>query len=152
MKHCSLKQPDNYFYYGGEPIRERCTMTLKYNLTLRGFLSHIQAMARKRACLVGEYVLSPFNPERKSPDISDDFEVIWNSLHSDLKKVLGVDLCPYSKLISDCTFDLNAGWERGCKDPYRIRMGVLKARVDKARLKDPSITLLKSVVMEEEEC
>ena len=119
-------------------------MEITYDLTLRGFLSHIQANVRKRAFLVGEYVVHPDNPERKAPKISDEVEVMWESLRRDLKKVIGVDLCPFGKLLSDSTFDLNVGWDRGAPDLYRIRMGVLQMKADKARLMDPTITLLNS--------
>lgn len=121
---------------------------MRYDLTLRGFLSHIQANARRRAVLVGEYVLHPNNPEHKAPNTNDELERLWDDLRRDLKKVLDVDLCPWARLISDSDFDMNVGWERGAPDPYRIRMGVLKAKADRARLKDPSITLLKGAVFE----
>jgi hypothetical protein len=119
-------------------------MEIHYDLTLRGFLSHIQANVKRRAFLIGEYVAHPDNPERKAPEISDEVEVMWESLRRDLKKVIGVDLCPFARLLSDSTFDLNVGWDRGAPDPYRIRMGVLQGKADRARLKDPTITLLNS--------
>ena len=119
-------------------------MEVHYDLTLRGFLSHIQALVGRRAFLVGEHILHSDNPERKAPEIKDEVEVMWDSLRRDLKKVIGVDLCPFAKLLSDSTFDLNVGWDRGAPDPYRIRMGVLQMKADKARLKDPTITLLNS--------
>lgn len=121
---------------------------MNYDLTLRGYLSRIQSLARRRAVLVGEYVLHPDNPERNPPAVNEELEVLWGRLRQDLKKVLGVDLCPWANLISNSDFDMNVGWERGAPDPYRIRMGVLKAKADKARLKDPSITLLKGAVFE----
>lgn len=129
-------------------MHERKGGGVKYDLTLRGFLSRIQANARRRAVLVGEYVLHSDNPEHKAPKTNDELERLWDNLRRDLKKVLGVDLCPWGRLISDPDFDMNAGWTRGAPDPYRIRMGVLKAKADRARLKDPSITLLKGAVFE----
>lgn len=124
---------------------------MKYNLTLRGFLSHIQALVRRHALLVGEYVLHPDNSENKAPYHNPEMETKWEALRRDLKKVIGVDLCPFARLLSDPDFDINVGWEHGAPDPYRIRMGYLKKRADRARRRDPTITLLRNTVFEKDE-
>ena len=122
---------------------------MKYNLTLRGFLSHLQAMARKQSMLIGAYVLHPDNTERKTPRSSNsNIEKLWEILRRDLKKVLGVDLRPWTGLATSPDFDGNV---EGGRDPYRIRMGVLKQKADKARVKDPTITLLRDTVFEKDE-
>jgi len=120
---------------------------MRKDLTLRGFLSHIQSLVRKRATLVGEYVLHPENTAGKPPATANKaIQELWEVLQRDLKKVLDVDLCDFGRLVSDPSFDMGAGWERGLPDPYRITMGTLKVKADKARMKDPTITLLDSVV------
>lgn len=128
---------------------------MKASLTLRGYLSHMQSLIRKRAVLVGEYVLHPDNPDGKPPahvmSTNKAMEEEWVKLQRDLKKVLGVDLCPFGRLVNDPSFDMNAGWEHGAPDPYRITMGALQKKANKARVKDPSITLLKSMVFEPEQ-
>jgi hypothetical protein len=122
---------------------------MKYNLTLRGFLSHLQAMARKQSMLVGAHVLHPDNIERKAPPHNDSIEKLWEILRQDLKKVLGVDLRPWTSLAISSDFTETV--EAAGRDPYRIRMGVLKQKADKARVKDPTITLLRDTVFEKEE-
>jgi len=121
---------------------------VKYNLTLRGFLSHLQAMARKQSMLVGAHVLHPDNAGRTAPPVNDSIEKLWENLRRDLKKVLDVDVRPWNDLAISPNFDGTVGSER---DPYRIRMGVLKQKADKARLKDPTITLLRDTVFEKED-
>jgi hypothetical protein len=122
---------------------------MKYNLTLRGFLSRLQALVRQRTMLAGEYVLHPDNPGRAlPPSIGNTNEKLWENLRRDLKKVLGVDLRPWTGLATSPDFDGNV---EGGRDPYRIRMGVLKQKADKARVKDPTITLLRDTVFEKED-
>jgi len=122
---------------------------MKYNLTLRGFLSHLQALARKQSMLVGAYVLHPDNTGRTAPSPTGNVEKLWENLRRDLKKVLDVDLRPWNDLAISPNFDGTAGMQSE-RDPYRIRMGVLKQKADKARLKDPTITLLRDTVFEKE--
>lgn len=121
---------------------------MRADTSLREFLNLLQLGQKKRALLVGEYVMHPDNVERKAPEINLELEKRWEIMRRDLKKVLGVELCPWGRLVSDASFDLNVGLARGAADPYLISMGELKKKADRARLGDPSILFLKDMVFE----
>lgn len=117
-------------------------MTLDNETVLRGFLSHLQAKVRQLADLHFERNNHPDAEElrKANPEMAE----AWAVLMRDIPKVLGVEasLKHFHELTAPGGFeavDLSS-----CRDPFRVRMGVLKKMADKARRKDPAITLLKS--------
>ena len=120
--------------------------------TLRGFLAHLQSNAREQAKLYGAYVMHPDNEQMTPPQGSrnESIKSLWDILRRDLKKVLDVDLLPWGELSTAPTFTCRGSVGDGhdpSPDPFRIRFSVLKQRADRARIKDPSITLLGSWVI-----
>jgi hypothetical protein len=120
-------------------------MDVNNNTIFRGWLAHQVSLARRRAKLIGCVVSHPDNkgkaytPSKESTEINQE----WEQLRTDIKKVLDFQLPPYHALADPEADPLR--WEaQHIMDPLRLNMRQLKARSDKARLKDPSITLLKS--------
>lgn len=123
-------------------------MELTNDTILRGYLSHIRSLAVQMAGLYFEYMNHP--DADGPPPMSENAKEIqdtWSKLSDGLEKVIGVKLVPWNQLGKSSTliarYDppvgaLNQG------DPLRIRMSVLKRKADKARIKDPTITLMKS--------
>jgi len=110
----------------------------------RSYLAHIQRMVRQRAGLLHELVEHPDFHGEIIPN-SDPLRKSWEMLARDTEKVLGVQLVPFNELVKSGTFTRHPStYQEGAKDELRITMRVLKARADKARRKDPSITLMKS--------
>lgn len=130
-------------------------MILSNNTTLRGYLAHIQSLARQAATLRGAAAIHPDDtPELAAARAPNPVMLeMWESLRRDLAKVLDVHLVPYSELalVRFPTGDRDDGWQGGGKDELRVTFRVLKKRADKARLRDPSITLLGSWKLEEHE-
>ena len=123
---------------------------LNNDTLLRGFLSHLQSQVRELAALRGMAEMHASNtPERAGQRIQEsrakEMRETWDVLRRDLAKVLGpeVQLKTFEGLVAPGTF--HAG-NNNCPtpDPFRITFRVLKARADKARRHDPTITLLKS--------
>lgn len=119
------------------------SFVLNNDTTLRGFLAHLQSIARKRVALVGEAADHPDATEETrgklvTPDAIKD---AWGIIRRDIGKILGVELVEYHELPRSETFTTQP---IGGRDELRITMRVLKKRADKARMKDPSITLMKS--------
>ena len=129
-------------------------MKLSDGTTLRGLLSHLQSNARKQAVLYGTYMLHPDNKGGEKPETGvNNIEDLWESIRRDIPKVLGEDvqLVRWSELALEHTF--TASGSRGhtpasgawvANDPYRVTLGVLKKKADLARLKDPTIDLMRA--------
>jgi len=69
----------------------------------------------------------------------------WDTLSEQLVLVLGTEaaLKPYGQLAGPGGFERYPAGQHG-RDPFRITMGVFKDRCDKARLKNPELTLMRS--------
>ena len=135
-------------------------MQLHDGTTLRGFLAHMVAKAKEQAVLYGTAAIHPDNVEGVvvKSQAAARIEEMWEALRRDIPKVLGFDvqLVPYHALATQGSFESpkssghSTAW---CSnDPYRIRLGTLKVKADKARLKDPSISLLKSWTSKPDPC
>ena len=125
-------------------------MEINNDTILRGFLSHVQAGARTRATLMGAATDHPDNNLERQAERSRGLEPLveqWNIIRRDIKKVLDVDLREFHELALPGSFE-KAGYEvgflHGSRDLFRITMGQFKLKCDKARIKDPSIQLMKS--------
>lgn len=120
-------------------------MTLTNNTLLRGYLAHLQALARHRSRLIGEAIDHPdATPESKSKlGAPDEIREAWESLTRDLAKVIDVALVPFERLASSPS-PIVRGSSQMSPDPLRITLKALKLLADKKRRSDPSITLLKS--------
>lgn len=118
-------------------------MELTNNTVLRGYLTHIRSNVRKMASLRFEYQEHPDSdgPPPES-EASTRMRKQWESLRSDLFKVLGVKILQWNQLTGQAKLVQQSG--AGMGDPLRITLGALKTRADKARRKDPTIKLLES--------
>lgn len=125
-------------------------MNISNDTTLRGFLAHIQAGARTRAMLIGAATDHPDNnPERQAERSKgiDPLVAQWNIIRQDIKKVLDVDLKEFHELALPGSFEKEGqevGFQHGSRDPFRITMETFKRKCDKARIKDPTILLMKN--------
>lgn len=129
-------------------------MGLSYRTTLRGYLNDLHSMAREQARLYCELVTHP--DSAGAVQASEVFSAVvasWETLRRDIPKVLGgdVQILLWNELAASHTFAApgSTGWvsssnERPANDPYRVTLRALQKKADKARLKDRSITLLKS--------
>lgn len=116
-----------------------------YNTTLlRAFLAHLQSQARQAAALRYEFAAHPDARQADMPAVPSALVETWESLSRDLVKVLGPEaqLKKYGELAAAGSF--HRVQQIAGRDPFRITLVELKRRADKARLKDPTITLLKS--------
>lgn len=121
---------------------------LHNNTLLGGILCHLQSQVRERGRLIMEAADHPdLTPEQAAEllnrpaakAIRDEWEV----LRRDLWKVLNLQLKPFNELVA--AGGPVAGNHGPCgRDPLRTTMRQLKHLADKARLKDPTITLMKS--------
>ena len=115
--------------------------------------------ARELAALYGAAAMHPDNTpekaaERAEKSSSQAIGEEWEILRRDLWKVLEVALCPWSELPTSSSFfagGVDPGAGAGAGDMTRITFGVLKKKCDKARRKDPTITILKSWDYDEHE-
>lgn len=116
-------------------------MELTNDTLLRGFVAHMQSIARRRAAL---FVAATEHPDAKGPPETriDAIQEQWEIVRRDVMKVLEVQLKPWHELCLPGPPESHVPFAG--RDDLRITFRVLKARCDKARLKDPSITLLKS--------
>jgi len=123
-------------------------MELTNDTVFRGYLAHIRSKAVEMAALHFEYMNHPDATEPVPlSDTGKQIRETWEILCRDVEKVLGVVLVPWNQLAKSSKLINYAKQPIGGRygnDPLRIRMGVLKERTDKARLKDPEITLMKS--------
>jgi hypothetical protein len=130
------------------------SFVLDNDTILRGYLTHIQSNVRRMARLIGEHALHPDHTAENAPKMSPKMAELWAILERDIPKVLpDLHLVPFSQLASS-RFpwgEQDCGFQAGTRDPTRITFSQLKARADKARRKDPTITLLKSWSLEEHE-
>ena len=121
-------------------------MTLTNDTILRDFLAHVASQVRKHAQLLGSAEMHPDNTPELSVARSVNFPEIyrqWEILRRDLDKVLELKLNPLS-LVQVGAGPYESDPANSSKDTTRITFGELKKRADKARRKDPTITLLKS--------
>lgn len=121
-------------------------MILTNDTILRGFLAHMASLIKKHSQLVGSAEMHPNN----TPELSalrgasyPEFYRQWEILRRDLDKVLELKLNPLS-LVQVGAGPYASDPANSSKDTTRITFGELKKRADKARRKDPTITLLKS--------
>ena len=126
-------------------------MTLTNDTLLRGYLAHMKSEVRSLFVLYGERTArSAEDPDGYANWLITHQESVkqlqeqWDILRRDVGKVLEVRLVPFSQL-ADAQFvtgDTDPG--ASGRDPLRITFAALKRKADKARRKDPTITLLKS--------
>ena len=119
-------------------------MTLDNDTTLRGYLTHLHANVRKLTRLYGERTLAGGAATRS--ETVDAMALQWEKLRIDLQKIMDLDLVPFPQL-AHSRYPWGAhdvGQQSGTKDITRVRFSVLKKMADKARRRDPTITLLKS--------
>ena len=139
---------------GSPAATSRCTwapVQIKYDTTLRGFLTHLQANVRKMARLHGERVLAGgVSPEPSSASSLKSMDELYEQVRADLHKILDLNLVPFQSL-AHSKHPWGESDEFAGKDPTRIRIGVLKKLADKARRKDPTIKFLRSWKDEEYE-
>jgi len=117
-------------------------------------LSHLQSNAIKRATLYGAYVLHPDNKDGEKPEAgANNIEDLWESIRRDIPKVLGEDVqvVRWNELALEHTFTVpgsrghtSASGAWAANDPYRVTLRALKKKADKARLKDPTIDLMRA--------
>lgn len=113
--------------------------------TLRGFLSHIRSLAVQTAGLHFAMLHHPDVTSEHLEKLAVSNPVIkekWDSIRADLMKLIEVDIVPYNQLCESA--DIVAWQGRPHVDPLMISMKHLKQKADKARLKDPTITMLRS--------
>ena len=115
---------------------------LHNNTLLGGYLAHMVSLIRQRGGLIMEAIDHPdMTPERRATlgQKADPLREGWDVLRRDLLKVLNLHLRPFNDLCKPgpVTRDLLG-------DPERTTMRRLKYLADKARRKDPSITLMGS--------
>ena len=114
---------------------------------MRAYLSHLRSLATKTAALTFEYTNHSDNTAQKAPSRDSKIKEMWEQLSIDLQKVIGVEITPWSELARSSKLIRSyrpALGDSNQTDPLRITMSALKKKADKARLKDPTITLLKS--------
>lgn len=102
---------------------------------ITGKLAGIMAEGGKLAKMIAEH-------DRNTAEICAQ----WDELSAQLVKVLGTDaaLAPWGKLAGATgIFSFAARKPEAWKNPFKLNMGELKKRADKARRKDAGITLLK---------
>lgn len=133
-------------------------MILHNDTLFRGYLAHVHANIKEMMRLYGERAmrLALAGDEEKirakvpNPEGLLMIRKDWEKMREDTRKVLGVELQSFEGLLEANTvymvLDISSN-----KDPTRIRMRVLKKRADKARERDPSITLMKSWKLEDHE-
>jgi len=119
-------------------------MDLTNDTTLRGYLTHVHAEVKKLTKLYGEWMIRG-GGKRDTTEL-DKMRALWTELRTDTYKVLSIELLEFDALFHSTAVvsEGDAVEHASGADPLRIRLGVLKRKADKARLKDPSITLLKS--------
>jgi hypothetical protein len=122
-------------------------MILTNKTVLRDYLAHLQSLIRRMTMLRGEIAV------RGAPQPAFDprMKEMWETLRRDLAKVLDVHLVPFENVANTRhpTGDRDPG--QFGRDPTRIQLDALKRKADKARLKDPTISLLKSWVIADHE-
>ena len=118
-------------------------MILTNQTVLRDYLAHVQSLIRRMTMLRGELAVRG----AQQPVFDPHMKELWETLRRDLAKVLDVHLVPFDSIAESKhpTGDRDLG--QFGRDPTRIQLGVLKRKADMARLKDPTITLLKSCVI-----
>jgi len=117
---------------------------LHNNTVLRGYLAHLQALARHRAALRFEHDQHPGATAPMPFSVDSLIRETWECLSRDLVTVLGpvAQLKPYGQLAQPGSFSVEERLTG--QDPFRITMKALKLRADKARRHHPDVTLLKS--------
>jgi hypothetical protein len=127
---------------------------LNNNTLLRGYLSHLQALARKQAALHFEFAEHPKSTAKRVSSLysrseANGIQEAWELLREQLMTVLGpgAALKPYGQLAAPGSFSSEK--QHLGRDPFRITMKALKLKADKARRKHPKMTLLQSWNIEE---
>lgn len=120
------------------------TPGLTNDTLLRSYLAHVQSNVRELAALRLEREAHPDTAGKPyESTLMKAMCTEWENLRRDLVKVVGpeADLKPFGELAAQGTFHPTPA---GGQDPFRINFRTLKKMADKARLKDDTITLLKS--------
>lgn len=116
-------------------------MELTEDMTLRDLLEHIQDNIRKMTKLRAEY--SRHTEGKSDLKTSTQLLLKWEHLRRDVPRVLGqhAELKRYSELAAPGSFHT---YPITGRDPFLIKLGVLKQRADKARRRQPDIALLQN--------
>lgn len=120
------------------------------NTTLRQYLTGVHHDIRQLAGIMFEFETHPdttdaLRTQRREASNLPEILAVWDKLSKDLVLVLG----PEAELVhgraagGSGTFAAYK-FNSQPQDPFRIKLGALKLLADRARLRHPEITLLKS--------
>lgn len=121
-------------------------MPLNPDTIFRGYLAAIRAHVRRLSQLQFEKQAHPdFEGDEPKSEAMVRMAKKWEEMRRDVAKVIHVNLIPFNRLASSDDILQSYTPPLGASnqgDPLRITMRVLKKAADKARRKDPSITLM----------
>lgn len=119
-------------------------MTVTPDILLRGFLSHLHGEIRKLIALEFERANHSEAKGRRRPEspVMAEIRNQWNELSKELVIILGpgAELKRFERLGEKGSFSTQP---LGGRDPFRITMKALKIKADKARRRNPKLTLLR---------
>ena len=117
-------------------------MILTNETKMVDYIHHVQSKIRQLADLEFERRNHPDSKNTPPPPAEVELREHWEKLRSGLMSVLGISIRPFGEATKPGS--VIAACNPPEPDFHGLTMGALKKLADKARRKDPTITLMKS--------